>query len=253
MPMNAMVLAAGLGTRLRPLTDHLPKALVPVLGVPMLSRLAAGLARGGVGALAINTHHLADQVQAHLSRPGALPPGLAVRVFHEPELLGTGGALVNAREFWGNQPLLVWNGDILADLSLAALALAHRQGGVLATLVVSERPSTSRLLVDGSGLLCGIDSPRRGTHRVVRTPQGAARPLAFHGVSLLGAALLPMLPPQGAFDLIDALLAAVERGGRIGVMDAGSALWGSTGSPVELAALEQALREQPDVLAHWTP
>ncbi len=246
-----MILAAGHGTRLRPLTDELPKILVPVLGVPMLDRLRAFLARGGAGPLAMNTHHLPGAVRAHLARPGApLPP---VRLFHEPALLGTGGALRHAEGFWGDAPLLVWNGDIVSDVDPGALLAAHAEGGALATLAVQARPSDSCLLVDGAGRLCGLDSPRRGTRRLLRDPAGEPRALAFNGVSLLAPGLRAHMPAGGAFDLLDVLLEAAAAGAPVRAQDAGAAFYGTTGSPDQLAALERELARAPDVLARWTP
>jgi mannose-1-phosphate guanylyltransferase len=249
--MKAFLLAAGLGTRLRPLTDSLPKILVPVLGVAMLDRLVAGLARQGVTEIALNTHHRAPDVERHLA--GArLPPGVGVRRFHEPRLLGTGGALVNAAEFWSG-PLLLWNGDILADVDLAALGRAHGAGGALATLVVSGRAASSYVLADGDGVLCGIDSPQRGGRRLVRASGGEAARRAYHGVAMLAPALLKAIARPGAFDLIDALLEVAAQGGRIDTWPAGDAFWATTGSAAELQALEHALARQPELLARFTP
>lgn len=249
--MNAFLLAAGLGTRLRPLTNSLPKILVPVLGVPMLDRLIAGLARQGVTAFALNTHHFAPDVERHLA--GArLPPGVSVRSFHEPVLLGTGGGVVNAADFWSG-PLLLWNGDILADVDFAALRLAHEAGGALATLAVSGRAASSYVLTDSAGLLCGVDSPKRGGRRMTRVVQGEAERRAYHGIALLSPALLPWIARPGAFDLIDGLLDVSSQGGRVDTWDAGGAFWATTGSVAELRGLEQELARQPELLARFTP
>ncbi len=295
-----MILAAGLGTRLRPLTDSLPKVLVPVLGVPFLDRLLACLERQGVRQLALNTHHLAAAVQSHLAgRPDGSPllSTLSVRLFHEPRLLGTGGGLRNAAEFWGEENLLVWNGDIVCSFGLEELKAAHgsedgesdhafrASPAPLATLVVQARESGSYLLVDESGMICGIDSARRGQRRLERRPQGHARPLAFNGISLLSPRLLARMNQgtdrlvrpgkqggtdrlvrpgkQGggtagqasgeSFDLIDVLLEAIAEGEEVRACDAGDAFYGTTGSPERLRDLEAGLRARPDVLKAWTP
>lgn len=272
--MKAFILAAGKGTRLAPLTDALPKVLAPVLGVPMLDRLRCWLATHGVTALALNTHHLAEAVAGHLeSSPGAAP---APRIFHEPELLGTGGALVHAASFWGGDPLLVWNGDILCDLDPRRLLEAHRSrggkdGGVegslggadggspLATLAVRERPGDSPLLVDLDGTVCGLDSARRGGRRLAKTPAAEPRKMAFTGISILAPELSRRLPGHGAFDIIDALLDLIAEGAATGedvtiaTMDIGEAFYGTTGSPEKLARLERELSARPALLAGWTP
>lgn len=255
--VRGMILAAGQGTRLRPLTEHTPKVLVPVAGVPMLERLRAWLGRHGVTDLALNTHYLAEAVRAHVADESGGP---RLRLFHEPVLLGTGGALVNVADFWSKSPLLVWNGDILADVDPRALLAAHEASGEapdgrapLATLVVQARPSDSCLLVDAEGAVCGLDSRRRGTRRVLGRPREPVRALAFNGISLLEPSLRAHLPAGGAFDLVSALLQAIACGVPVRAWDAGAAFYGTTGSLEQLAALEAALAQNPDVLSAWTP
>jgi NDP-sugar pyrophosphorylase family protein len=261
--MKAFLLAAGLGSRLRPLTDRIPKALIPVLSVPMLDRLAAALARSGVTEFALNTHHLAKVVEAHLqvrTEQGTFAhlPGVPVHLFHEMTLLGTGGGLLQAARYWGDEPLLVWNADILADLAPGALLAAHPTvPDIWATLAVSRRASSSYLLFDEGGQLCGISSPRRRDHRVVRPPQGSLQERAFHGISMLAPEIRKFMerrhPSGTVFDLIDELLAATAEGATVLSHETGESYWGSTGTPAELAILEQGLRERPELLARWTP
>ena len=277
--MKAFILAAGRGARLAPLTDAVPKILAPVLGVPMLERLRCWLLGHGVTALALNTHHLAEAVVGHLEHSGGAAH--APRIFHEPSLLGTGGALVHAAAFWGGDPLLVWNGDILCDLDPRHLLQAHRSHGgkggdiggdiggdmcggkgggakdgggpPLATLAVQQRQGDSHLLVDRDGTVCGIDSARRGIRRLAKTPAAEPRKMAFTGISILAPELPRRLPRQGAFDIIDALLDAIADGGTVATLDVGAAFYGTTGSPEKLAKLERGLSARPELLAAWTP
>lgn len=261
--MKAFILAAGHGTRLRPLTDSVPKILVPVSGIPMLDRLLAGLSHyglrhHGLQEIALNTHHLAGTVEAHLDRLRPRYPGLTLTAIHEPELLGTGGALVNVRTFWNDTPLLVWNGDVIADLDpleLAATQAAPSQvaGSALATLAVQDRAEPSKLLVDGAGRIVGIDSPARGGWRVLTAAKGVVRALAFTGISLLAPELLPRIERPGAFDLIDALLDVIAAGGDIRAHDIGARYWGTHGSVREKEQLEQALAQRHELLARFTP
>lgn len=251
--MMALILSAGYGTRLRPLTDTLPKVLVPVLGVPILERILAFMARSGVTHAAINTHYLAAELEAYLTALRPRLPGLTIQSFQEPVILGTGGAIPNLGVLWTVEPLLVWNGDVLADCDLAVLSAAHDRSGVVATLLVQDRPGElSRLLVDESGQVAGIDSPARGGRRVLNRSQDGLRPLAFTGVCLLASALKPWLARPAPFDLIDVLLDAIAAGAVVRAQDLGAAFWGTCGTRDEWAAMEADLAARPDVLARFS-
>lgn len=145
-----MILAAGLGTRLRPLTDELPKPLVPVGDRPAAAHVAARLAAASVTAAVINTHHLAEAFTPEVM--ARFP--IDLHVIHEPAILGTGGGVANARPLLGGGDVIVWNGDILAEIDLGAMVARHRAAGAPATLAIAPRP--------------GRRSPRRAGGRVVR-------------------------------------------------------------------------------------
>jgi mannose-1-phosphate guanylyltransferase len=188
--VRAQILAAGLGTRLRPLTDELPKPLVPVGDRPVLAHIAARLAAASVREVVLNTHHLA----------GAFTPGILaslpvdLHVVHEPEILGTGGALANAAALLGEGDVLVWNGDILAGVDAGALAAAHRSAGAAATLVVAPRA-----LGEGTvGITAGGTVARlRGERFGEEVASGD-----FLGIHVVGAEIRRMLPRRGC--VIDA-------------------------------------------------
>lgn len=144
---GAMILAAGLGTRLRPLTDELPKPLVPIGDRPAIAHVAERLAAAGVAQAVLNTHHLAAAFTAE--RLAGLP--LRIRVIHEAEILGTAGAVANAAPLLGDGSVVVWNGDILADLDVGALVAAHRGSGALATLAVAPRAAGEGTVGIGAG------------------------------------------------------------------------------------------------------
>ncbi|HVY45060.1 MAG TPA: sugar phosphate nucleotidyltransferase, partial [Minicystis sp.] len=131
---SGMILAAGLGTRLRPLTDELPKPLVPLGDRPMIAHAAARLAAAGVAPLAFNVHHLADAFAS------AALDGLGLVALREPRILGTAGGVANARRVLGPGEVVVWNGDLAADLDVGALLGAHVARGLAATLAVAPRP-----------------------------------------------------------------------------------------------------------------
>ena len=157
--MKAAVLAAGLGTRLKPLTDICPKPLWPVLNRPLLGLVLAQLEAAGCFQVAVNTHHLADQVHDFLRSE---PWSFLLSVSHEPEILGTGGGLRQLGEILREGPFLAINADILTDLDLAEVYRAHRPGAV-STLVLHDCPAYNNVWVAGEAVVSiGVAAARRG-------------------------------------------------------------------------------------------
>ena len=157
MDFDAMIFAAGLGTRLRPLTDHTPKALVEVAGEAMLARTARSLVAAGATRLIINVHHHAEQVIRFVDAHEGF--GVDTRISHEPdEPLETGGGLRAARSlFRGDVPIVVHNVDVLLDAPLLALIEQHRASGALVSLAVMQRDPQRFLLFDEEGLFGRVD------------------------------------------------------------------------------------------------
>ena len=179
--MKAMVLAAGQGTRLRPLTDSIPKALVPVAGRPMIEYALLLLRHYGIREIMINLHHIGEQVEKHLGDGKKL--GLEISYSEEPELLDTGGGLLKAKPFLRNETFIVINTDALIDLNLADLIAFHRKMNSVATLVL--RPDAladqyGSMDIDASGRICRfLDS------KAPIQPSGPTRKLMFTGVQIL--------------------------------------------------------------------
>lgn len=233
-----MLLAAGLGTRLRPLTDHTPKALVDVGGVPILERVARRAIAAGADRLVINTHHLGERIEAYVrARDGF---GVPVAFSREAEApLETGGGLLHAAPLLRRDgPILLHNADILTDLPLRALLDAHAASGALATLAVMDRPSARKLLFDGAGLLGRIDEGK-GVDVRVRPAVGAVTALAFGGVHALDPALLDRITERGAFSILDPYLRLAGEGARLLPFRVDGAVWLDIGRP---AQLEEARR-----------
>ena len=210
---RALVLAAGYGTRLRPLTDHLPKPLLPLLGRPLLDLILDRLAAAGTDAVAVNTHHLpelvADAVEARESGP-------AVTLFHEPEILGTGGALGNARDFLAqSETFLLYNGDALCDLDPRRLAAEHARHAPLATLLLTDWPEVNSVLLAPDGAVPQIGGPGRGSGvgsdsgpgDRAADPQG--RWLTYTGIAMFSRQFLEWIP-AGPSSLVDALRRALR-------------------------------------------
>ena len=194
---RAFVLAAGLGARLRPLTDTWPKPAVPFLGAPLLRRAFAVLARAGVGRVALNTHHL-PEVMERVAREEGARRGLAVTTVNEPVIQGTGGGLRGLqRAVPGDEPVIAWNGDILFAPDLAPLLEAHRTSGFAATMVLLPIPagrSYGVVEIDGSGRVRRIGRPNP-------SPLPGCTAWHFSGVHLLSPRVFEVMAPEGPEDI----------------------------------------------------
>ncbi len=218
--MEGFILAAGLGTRLRPLTDDRPKALVEVGGKTLLQHAIEKLQASGISHIVVNVHHFADNVVSFLrSRQWQC----TIDISDESSLLlDTGGGLKHAAPlFSGCENVLVHNVDILSDIDLRDVEAAHRRDGNLVTLCVSQRPTKRLLEFDADGLLVG------------RAEEG----LAFSGVSVVSPALFPLLPEDDhPYPVIDEYI-RLSRNHRIGSYQHSPDRWLDVGKP---ETLEQA-------------
>jgi NDP-sugar pyrophosphorylase family protein len=179
--MKAMVLAAGQGTRLRPITDRMPKALVPLAGRPMIDYALSLLRHYGIHDIVINLHHFGEQIEHYLGTGSQL--GLRISYSHEAELLDTGGGLLKARPFLQDSAFLVINTDALIDLNLAELIAFHRGQNATATLVLRPDPEADRygsMDIDSAGKI-----QRFLDTQIKSQSKGAVRKLMFTGVQLL--------------------------------------------------------------------
>jgi len=186
--LKAMILAAGLGTRLRPLTDVRPKPLVPVLNRPVLERTITYLISQGITRVVVNAHHHAQGLMDFLQ--GGLAFGIPAEVRFEPRILGTGGGIRNVSDFWGEDTLLVINGDIVTTIDLAPAVRFHRQSGAAATLLLHEHPAFQQVLVDEAGQVRDIASkPCLGR-------------LAFTGIHIVEPEMRRWIPETGFSNII---------------------------------------------------
>lgn len=236
--MKAMILAAGLGTRLRPLTDARPKALVEVAGRPMLEWVIRRLVQYGFTDIIINAHHFAEQIEAFVAAYD--DPGLSLTVSVEEEILDTGGGVRKAAWFFDREePFLVHNVDVLTDLDLSGLMKAHLASEALVTVAVKERRSSRHLLFDREDILCGWRSDVTGeTRRVrpVRPLHGELTPVPFMGVYAMSPEALARMKEPGPFSMIDFLLNLAGDGERIRAFRAEDARWADLGSRERIEA-----------------
>jgi N-acetyl-alpha-D-muramate 1-phosphate uridylyltransferase len=241
--MDAMILAAGLGTRLGDVTRDLPKALVDVAGTPILEHVARRLIGAGADRLIINVHHHADRIVDFVeSRDGF---GVEVRFSRETgEPFETGGGLLHAAaHFRRDAPFLLHNVDVLCDTDLAAMVAAHEASGALATLAVSGRETTRHLLFDRVGL-CGRADGRSGERTLFRAPIGEAYARAFAGIHVLSPALLERITERGAFSIMTAYARLSAEGEHIAAHDVSRATWHEIGNPRRLEAARRWVAEQ---------
>jgi NDP-sugar pyrophosphorylase family protein len=225
-----MILAAGLGTRLRPLTYETPKALVQVGGVPVLDRVAERVIAVGADRIVVNVSPHADQIRRHIEERDGW--GVEVVVSEEPDgPLETGGGLLAAASlFRRNGPILVHNADILTDLDLDALLRAH-DDGALATLAVRAAESDRYLLFDDDGL---TGFAYGGEERRAREPRGEERRLDFLGVQVVSPRMLDRFEETGKFSIFTPYMRLVRSGERIVAHDVGAVRWTDIGTHEEL-------------------
>jgi mannose-1-phosphate guanylyltransferase len=196
--MKAMILAAGFGTRLGPLTNKRPKALMPIANKPVIARVIDYLKTHGVSRIIVNAHHHYQQVVDFLDRGN--PFGLDIEVRVEPEILGTGGGIKNTEDFWDVDAFVVINSDILTDIDLTEAYEYHKKSETLVTLVLHDCEPYNQIQVDGNRHVVGIDSTA-GPHR-----------LAFTGIHIMNREFLSHLPGEGYSDIIDSYRKLIRSG-----------------------------------------
>jgi mannose-1-phosphate guanylyltransferase len=216
--MKAMILAAGLGTRLRPLTDARPKALVEVGGRTMLEITLTRLRDFGVREVIVNVHHFAEMVLDYLKANANF--GMRIEVSREDVLLDSGGGLKRAAHFFLDDPgsveapFLLHNVDVLSTIDLGRMVQFHAENQALATLAVQERETARYLLFDEQGQLCGRRTGREGNPEWVRA-SGQAQAFAFSGIHVISPRLLGMMREGGAFSIVASYLHLAGEGERI--------------------------------------
>jgi NDP-sugar pyrophosphorylase family protein len=239
-----MVLAAGLGTRLRPLTNDRPKALVEIGGRTLLELTLTRLASFGVRDVIINVHHFADLVIQYLQANSNF--GLQVEISREELLLDTGGGLKKASWFFLqdptrlDEPFILHNVDVVSTIDFQRLMNFHNENHALATLVVQERESSRYLLFDDQGELCGRRIGRDQEPELVRsTPNLKA--LAFSGIHLISPRLLTDMTEEGVFSIIATYLRLAGRSEKILAFRADEYYWRDLGKLEDLRQAEQDL------------
>jgi NDP-sugar pyrophosphorylase family protein len=241
--MKAMILAAGLGTRLRPLTDQRPKALVEVGGRPLLEITLARLRAFGIRDVIINVHHFAEMISEYLRSHDNF--GMQIALSREEFLLDTGGGLKKAAHFFLEglhgleEPFLVHNVDVISTIDFRRMAQFHSDNQALATLAVKDRATDRSLLFNGRLQLCGRRSGHSKIDEQVR-PSQQVQALAFSGIHIISPRLLAMMTEEGAFSIISTYLRLAAQGERILAFRADQYYWRDLGRATDL---RQAARD----------
>ena len=245
--MKAMVLAAGLGTRLRPLTNDRPKALVEVAGRTMLEITLTRLREFGIQDVIINVHHYADMVIDSLKAAGNF--GMHIEFSREEILLDTGGGLKQAAWFLqsnsnssADAPFILHNVDIISAIDLQRMLQFHIENKALATLAVQERKTSRYLLFDEQLQLCGRRTVSEAKTEMVRPSQQTSE-AAFTGIHIISPRIFPLLTESGVFSIIPAYLRLAAQGEKIMAFRADGYYWRDLGKPENIQQAEQDIKE----------
>jgi len=245
--MKAMILAAGLGTRLKPLTNDRPKALVEVGGRTLLEITLARLRMFGVREVIINVHHFSGMVVDYLKSKDSF--GMQIEISREEVLLDTGGGLKKAAYFFLedssglDKPFILHNVDVISTIDLGRMADFHAEHHALATLAVQKRETSRYLLFDEQLRLCGRRAGREGNAELVR-PSPQSQALAFSGIHVISPRLLSMMTEEDAFSIITSYLRLASRGENILAFRADEYHWRDLGRPENVVQAERDLKNR---------
>ncbi len=232
--MKAMVLAAGLGTRLRPLTNDRPKALVEVAGRTLLEIALSRLRSFGVREVIINVHYFADLILQFLKANNNF--GMRIEISREDVLLDTGGGLKKAGYFFNeapDEPFILHNVDVISSIDLGSMVEFHRSHHALATLAVQNRKTSRYLIFDEQLQLCGRRAGEDGEVEMVRaSPHPQA--LGFAGIHVISPRLIPLMLEPGVFSIINSYVRLAGEGVKILGWRADEYYWRDVGKPADL-------------------
>lgn len=224
---TAMILAAGFGTRLKPLTDNMPKALIPYNGKPMIDNVISKLIASGIERVVINTHYFAEKVEAHFAETSF---NAEIILVNESEILGTGGGIKNAEQFLQNEDnFLVYNVDVDCGIDLERMFQNHLSQKPIATLAVKKRLSSKYLLIDSAQNLVG--RTENGKNVMYRSSTGPVREFGFCGIHILSKRSFEYFPFNSGFDIIPAYMQMLQKGMNILAYDIGETMWKDLGKP----------------------
>lgn len=224
---KAMILAAGFGTRLRPLTDTVPKPLIPYNGRPMIENAISKLSSIGISEFVVNIHHHADKMEEYFSlRQGSEK----ITLIKEDDILGTGGALINAKELLkGSGSFFLYNSDVDTDADLLELEKYHFDSGSIATLAVKNRETARYLILDQEMKIIGRNENGDDIFYDKGKPE---KKMGFCGIHLISDKIFDLIEASGRFDVIPEYMRLISLGFMINGYDIGPKYWQDLGKHI---------------------
>ena len=238
--MKAMILAAGIGSRLRPLSTIRPKPLFPIYATPLLGMLIKQLQEAGVTDIVVNSHHLNGHIASYLEKN--TPSGLTITHSYEADLLGTAGALKKVEDSWNDSPFIVTNGDIIHTIDLKTAYQYHTESGNLATLLLHDYPRYNQVEIDDHGTIFGI------REKQAQQSSAATRKVAFTGIHIISPQLLEAIPPHRYVDIIPVYLQLIARGEKVCGYQVDNHYWLDIGTPHDYHRIHQDIHNRKNTL-----
>jgi NDP-sugar pyrophosphorylase family protein/aminoglycoside/choline kinase family phosphotransferase len=233
--MKALILAAGLGTRLRPYSENTPKPLFTIANRPLLDIIISDLIDSGCKAIIVNTHHLHQKIDFYLARKKYPVP---IMTRHEPDILGTGGAIKNVADFWDNSPFMVINGDIVTDIDFKRVYEFHLNHRHPVTLVLHNDPEFNTVTLNKDGFIQDFDAGSQNTAPSNSTINGSnlfeseeLKRLTFTGIQVLNPEILGLIPDNAFFSIIDAYKKLLSKNKKICAYITKDRFWKDLGTP----------------------
>ncbi|MHC1708115.1 MAG: NDP-sugar synthase [Bacteroidales bacterium] len=243
MLSHCMILAAGTGTRLKPLTDHKPKALAEINGTPLLEIIITNLVRQGISSFTVNIHHYPDQILAFLEQKKNF--GVPIQISNESDnLLDSGGGILKARQFFPpGEDILIHNVDVISNLKINEFCKFHQSHQALASLAVRDRITHRYYLFNEQLCLQGWMNVKTG-EKMFSRHETNLQPLAFSGISILSSEFLQSIIHQGTFPIRDELIRQSDTS-RISGYRHDKDIWIDVGKPEQLKEAEALLQKSP--------
>lgn len=238
--MKVMIFAAGLGTRLKPLTDNKPKALVELNGVPLLEHLILKLKNQGFNDFVLNVHHFADQIETFLEKNNNFDTNIEISD-ERNLLLETGGAILKAEKILEvSNIFMIHNADIITDIDLNELIEQHRMNNALVTLAVQKRISSRKLFFDEKNYLCQWKNIKTNKIKKARIPVGSMTSMSFSGIHIINSNIFKLITERGKFSIIDLYLRLAENH-KISAFETNHSYWYDLGKPENISEAEKSL------------